>query len=74
MGQKWTEELERSKYGSNRIDMQVMDSLKTHEKLYTPGKCIFISGDEARRAEFASLINLDEARSYPMRICGQRML
>lgn len=46
MGQKWSAELEQEKYGSSKLDMDVMDSLKTHEKLYTPGRCIFISGDE----------------------------
>jgi len=45
LGQNWTKELEEQKYGSSKLDMDVMNALKTHDKLYTPGKCLFINGD-----------------------------
>jgi hypothetical protein len=52
MGQIWTKELEEKKYGSSKLDMGVMQALKTHEKLYPPGNVIFISGDQVRRLDF----------------------
>ena len=43
LGQKWTRELEE-RYGSH-IDFEKMRALKTHEKLYPPGKCLFMEGN-----------------------------
>eukprot|EP01126_Amoeba_proteus_P053130 TRINITY_DN6462_c0_g2_i22.p3 TRINITY_DN6462_c0_g2~~TRINITY_DN6462_c0_g2_i22.p3 ORF type:complete len:126 (+),score=29.27 TRINITY_DN6462_c0_g2_i22:1547-1924(+) len=50
LGGKLTKELEE-KYGSSLLDLEEMNSLKTHPKLYTPGKCIFISGTEFQKTE-----------------------
>jgi len=51
LGQTWTKELEEQKYGSSKLDMDKMKALKTHDKLYPPGKCVFISGDTWKPSE-----------------------